>query len=135
MDRIGDAEAASLIRVAKLKNEIADLREVSKDQTRTYEERVQALTKALQLERQVFEIEKGFAEQRLEAEKANLAAKINNSKLTDEQKRAELERFLSYSDQELEATREKDKAFNLFYENNERRHSKPYRNKRPIISV
>lgn len=119
MDRISDAEAASLIRVAKLKNEIAALREVSKDQTKTFEEREQALTKALQLERQVFEIEKGFAEDRLDAEKANLAAKINNSKLTDEQKRAELERFLSYSDQELEAAREKDKAFNLFYENNE----------------
>ncbi len=119
MDRIKDAEAASLIRVAKLKNEIADLREVSKDQTRTYEERVQALTKALQLERQVFEIEKGFAEQRLEAEKANLAAKIQNATLTDEQKRKELERFLSYDDKEIASALEKDKAFALFYDNNE----------------
>jgi len=119
IDDIEDRENASLIRSAKLREEIENLKNVSKDQTKTNKERQDAAQSAFNKEIELFKLEKQFAGERTSAEKTNLASKIQNSKLSIKQKEEELQQWLMFDDTEINSAQEKDAAFKEFYDKNE----------------
>ena len=126
MDLIGDREAASLLRAAKLQTEIANLQTAMRNQMLTDKERTAAGERAMQKSIELFKIEKGFQTERTEAEKKNLATKIQIDKWRGESdeaytKRRErmLESWLTIDDRQLESATRNDQAFGEFYNKNE----------------
>jgi len=120
MDDIDDREAAAITRSSKLRAEIEKLKNEAKDQTKTNKERQEAAQKAMDKEIELNGIEKGFLTERNEAETKNLASKINNSKMTMEQKEAQLKQWLLIDDKELASAMAKDAAFAEFENKNEK---------------
>jgi len=120
MDDIDDREAAAITRSSKLRAEIEKLKNESKDQTKTNKERQEAAQKAMDKEIELNGIEKNFLVERNEAETKNLASKINNSKMTMEQKEAQLKQWLLIDDKELASAMAKDAAFAEFENKNEK---------------
>jgi hypothetical protein len=119
MDNIEDREAASLIRAAKLRAEIEELKNVSKDQTKTSKERSEAAQLAYSKEIELFKLEKQFAGEKTDAEKNNLASKIQNNALSLKDKQNQLTKWLQFDDTEINSAQEKDAAFREFYDKNE----------------
>lgn len=119
MDSIADRESASLIRTNKLKAEIEELKNLSKDSNKTATEKMELAQKAMDKEIELNAIEKGFLKERNEAETKNLASKIQIGKLTMAQKEEQLKQWLEIDDRELESTMEKDAAFREFVNKNE----------------
>lgn len=119
MDAIKDREAASLIRTAKLRTEIENLKNAAKDQTLTQKERLEANEAAMKKEMELNEIEKQFVQERTNAELKNLAAKIQMQGKSLEEREAMINKWLEYDDREVVSMMEKDKAFGDFYNKNE----------------
>lgn len=119
MDGIDDREAAAQTRMSKLRAEIELLKNQSKDANKTTKEKNDLIDQAMAKEIELFGIEKGFMKERTSAEVSNLASKINNSKLSMEQKKAQLEQWLATDDKELDSMMEKDAAFAEFVNKNE----------------
>lgn len=119
MDSIKDREAASLIRQAKLRVEIEKLRNVAKDQTKSYEERLKASDAALKKEEELMNIEKQYRKERLDAEINNAASMIQTTGLTIEQKRKQVREWLKLDDRQLAGWLQNNKRFGEFYDNNE----------------
>ncbi len=119
MDSIADRESASLIRTNKMKAEIEELKNLSKDSNKTAEEKMALAQKAMDMEIELNAIEKGFLKERNEAELKNLASKIQIGKLTMDQKEEQLKQWLEVDDKELESMMEKDAAFREFVNKNE----------------
>jgi hypothetical protein len=119
MDSIKDREAASLNRREKLKKQYEELYTLSKDESLSRQEQIKYADEALKIAEELNSIEIGFLKERNQAELNNLASKLNNSKLSQEEKRKELETWLAVDDKELFALMEKDAAFKEFYDKNE----------------
>jgi len=119
MDRIKDGLAADQIGMAKTRQEIARLNNVSKDKTKTDEERIAAAKRAMELELALNTQELEWQKAATDAELANLSAKIDNNKLTEEGKKELLEKWIQYDSEQLASARETDKALRDFYNNNE----------------
>lgn len=119
MDAIKDREAASLIRSAKLRKEIEDLKNQAKDQTQTQEERLAANEAAMQKSIELNGIEIGFLKERNQAEIENLAAKVVAYGTTVEERAEMVLQWIELDDREIESMREKDAAFADFYNKNE----------------
>ena len=119
MDAIKDREAASLTRSAKLRAEIENLKNASKDVTKSAKERIEASEQAIAKERELNGIEKQFMQERTQAEMNNLAAKMQMQGKTIEERAAILSQWLQYDDREVLSMREKNKAFGDFYNKNE----------------
>jgi hypothetical protein len=126
MDWIGDREAASLLRAAKLRTEIANLQTAMRNQMLTDKERVKAGEEGMKKEIELFKIEKGFQEERASTEMKNLATKIQVDKWRGESdeaymKRRErmLESWLAIDDKQLKSAMENNTAFGEFYNKNE----------------
>lgn len=119
MDDIDDREAASLVRAAKLRAEIEELKNISKDQTKTSRERSEAAQRAYDKEIELFKLEKQFAGEKTDAEKNNLASKIQNNALSLKDKQDQLTKWLQFDDTEINSAQEKDAAFKEFYDKNE----------------
>lgn len=119
MDDIEDREAASLVRGAKLRADIEELKNISKDQTKTSKERSDAAQQAYDKEIELFKLEKQFAGEKTDAEKNNLASKIQNGDLSLKAKEEQLQKWLQYDDTEINSAQEKDAAFKEFYDKNE----------------
>lgn len=119
MDGINDREVASLNRREKLKKQYEELYTLSKDESLSRQEQIKYADEALKIAEELNSIEIGFLKERNQAELNNLASKLNNSKLSQEEKRKELESWLAVDDKELFALMEKDAAFKEFYDKNE----------------
>lgn len=119
MDRIGDREAASLTRSARLRKEIEELTVASRDRNLGAKEQMRLADLAMKKAVELNSIEVGFKKESTANEVANLASKIQNDKLSDESKRALLEKWLMYDDLQLESAMKNDKAFAEFYNKNE----------------
>lgn len=119
MDDIGDREAAAQIRMSKLRDEIEKLKTASKDVNKTAKEKSDLIDQAMAKSIELNGIEKGFMKERTAGETSNLAAKINNSKLTMAQKEAQLKQWLDIDDKQLASAKEKDAAFAKFMDDNE----------------
>ncbi|MBV5334370.1 MAG: hypothetical protein JZU49_01010 [Sulfuricurvum sp.] len=119
MDDIADRESAAAPRMAKLRDEIEKLKTASKDSNKTALEKSNLIDEALKKEVQLNTLEKQFINERTAAELTNLASKINNNKLTMEQKEAQLKRWLEIDDIQLASEMEKDAAFAEFVNKNE----------------
>jgi len=120
MDAIDDREAAASNRMAKLRVDIEKLKNLSKDQTKTNKEKMDAAQLAIDKEIELNKIETGFITERNNAETMNLASKIQNGKLTMAQKEAQLKQWLAVDDSELESLAAKDAAFADFVNKNEK---------------
>lgn len=119
MDAIKDREAASLIRSAKLRKEIEDLKNQAKDQTRTQEERLAANEAAMQKSIELNGIEINFLKERNQVEIENLASKVVAYGKTVEERAEMVRQWIELDDREIESLREKDAAFADFYNKNE----------------
>lgn len=119
MDDIADREAAAQPRMSKLRAEIEKLKNQSKEANRTSKEKSDLIDLAMAKEIELNQLEKQFLGERTKAENANLASKINNSKMTMEQKQAQLDQWLMIDDKELASAMEKDAAFADFVNKNE----------------
>ncbi|MGV8094516.1 MAG: hypothetical protein AB2L24_21895 [Mangrovibacterium sp.] len=119
MDSIKDREAAAANRMTRLRVEIENLTNASKDQTKSNKERMDAAQQAMDKEIELNGIEKKFLQERNNAEIKNLASKIQNSKISLSQKEEELNKWLMVDDLELTSMLEKDAAFRDFYDKNE----------------
>lgn len=117
MDDIDDREVAAANRMTKLRVEIETLK--NKAAAATGKVKLDMLQQAMDKEIELNGIEKGFLTERNDVETMNLASKIQNSKLTMEQKEAQLKQWLSVDDQELASLTEKDSAFAEFMDKNE----------------
>jgi hypothetical protein len=119
MDDIGEREAAAQVRMAKLKVEIETLKNASKNSLKPIKERAELAQQAMDKEIELNGIEKGFMKEKADSETRNLASKIQNNKLTMDQKEAQLNQWLQADDTELASLQKKDKAFAEFYDKNE----------------
>ncbi|MEI6138267.1 MAG: hypothetical protein WCP85_03335 [Mariniphaga sp.] len=119
MDDIADREVAAANRMTKLRVEIENLKNASKDKTKTDHDRMQAAQQAMDKEIELNGIEKGFLAEKNDAETKNLAAKIQNGKLSMAQKEEQLKQWLAVDDRELSSLAAKDKAFADFVDKNE----------------
>jgi hypothetical protein len=119
MDDIEDREAASVSRKARMNKEIAELINLSKDARLSHQEQADAAKKALAMQEEVNGIELGFLKEKNSAEEKNIASKIQNDKLSIEQKEAQLQQWLLVDDKELNSLAAKDAAFAEFYNKNE----------------
>jgi hypothetical protein len=119
MDDIDDREVAAANRMTKTRVEIEKLKNVSKDQTKSTKERMEAAQQAMDKEVELNSLETKFISERNEVETMNLASKIQNSNLTMAQKEAQLKQWLAVDDLELQSLTEKDAAFADFLDKNE----------------
>lgn len=119
MDDIADREVAAANRMTKLRVEIENLKNASKDKTKTDRERMAAAQEAIDKEVELNGIEKGFLAEKNDAETKNLASKIQNGKLSMAQKEEQLKQWLAVDDRELSSLAAKDKAFADFVDKNE----------------
>lgn len=124
MDGINDREKASLTRTAQLKKEIEELTVASKDRALGSKEQIRLAELAMQKAIELNSIEAGFVKERNEAETKNLAAKIQNDKLSVESKQDMLKEWLKITDEQLSAELENNKAFAEFYNKNEKEFQK-----------
>jgi len=127
MDDINDREASAQNRMAKLALEVETLK--NKAYTETGKAKLATLQLAMDKEIELNGIEKGFLTEKNNAEVSNLASKIQNNKLTKEQKEAELRLWLSVDDKELASLMEKDAAFAEFENKNEEEFQKLQKSK------
>lgn len=118
MDDIEDREAAAQARMAKLRVDIENLKNQAKDRTKTDKERMEAAKEAMDKEIELNKLETKFLAEKNAAEIKNMATKIQNSKMTIEQKEAQLETWLKVDDMELNSMLQNDKAFADFYNKN-----------------
>jgi hypothetical protein len=119
MDDIEDREAAAQTRMSKMRVEIETLKNSAKDVNKTTRERIDLAQQAMDKEIELNGIEKGFLTEKADAETRNLASMIQNTKLTMDQKEAQLKQWLKVDDKELEALKKKDAAFADFVDKNE----------------
>lgn len=112
MDRIADRESAAAIRTSRLKKEIAELRNITKDQTKADSVRLRASESALAKEKELSSIQKKFAKERLDASIAELAGKTGV-------KKDQLNKWLTIDDRELESTQRNNKEFAKWVDKNE----------------
>jgi len=102
-----------------MRQEIERLTTLSKDRTKSEEERLAAAQRAMDLELELNRKEVEWKKQATEAELANLAAKLDNAEMTDEAKRQQVDNWIKYNAEELEAAKQNDAALAEFYNNNE----------------
>ncbi len=119
MDRIGDAMSAQLIPMSKMRKEVERLRNIAKDQTKTDKERLAAAKRAYDLEVILSKDEVKWKSASTEAELANLAAKLDNEKLTREEKIKTVREWISLDADQLESARATNAELGKFYNNNE----------------
>lgn len=117
MDDIDDREVAAANRMTKLRVEIETLK--NKAAAETGKKKLDLFQQAMDKEIELNGIEKGFLTERNDAETMNLASKINNNKLTMQQKADQLKQWLAVDDKELESLTKKDAAFAEFVNKNE----------------
>lgn len=119
MDRISDAMSAQLIPMARMRKEVEELRNKAKDRTKTEKERLAFAQQAYNLEVKLSKEEVKWKAASTEAELGNLAAKMDNEKLTREQKIETVRQWLSLDAEQLESTRGTNSELAKFYNNNE----------------
>jgi hypothetical protein len=118
MDDIEDREVAASNRMARLRVEIENLKNATKDKTLTDKQQMEAAQLAIDKEIELNGLETQFLNEKTEAEIKNLASKMQNSKMTMAEKEAQLKQWLSVDDLQLASTLENDKAFADFYNKN-----------------
>jgi len=118
LDDIEDREVAASGRMTKLRVEIENLKNATKDKTLSDKERMNAAQSAMDKEIQLNQLETKFLNEKNKAEANNLATKIQSSKLTIEQKQSQLDTWLMVDDLQLNSMLENDKAFSVFYNKN-----------------
>ncbi|MEN6388826.1 MAG: hypothetical protein ABFD04_00280 [Syntrophomonas sp.] len=119
MDRIGDAMSAQLIPMARMRKEVEELRNKAKDRTKSEKERLAFAQRAYDLEVKLSKEEVKWKAASTEAELGNLAAKMDNEKLTREQKIETVKQWLSLDAEQLESSRSTNSELAKFYNNNE----------------
>ena len=119
LDDINDSVAANLISHAAMRKEMERQTTIARDQTLSYKERQAAAQKAMDLEIQINQEDVKWKEAATAAEIKNLAAKMQASDKTLEQKEAQLRAWLAYDGQQLASMKKTDAAFNDFYNKNE----------------
>jgi len=119
MDSIADRESASLIRAAKLRAEIEKLKNQAKDANRPLEERLKLNNLAMQKEKELMSIEKGFMKERNKGELDNLAAKIQVAGMSKLQKQQQIEEWLKLDDRQIEQYAKNNARFREFVDKNE----------------
>ncbi|HAT75505.1 MAG TPA: hypothetical protein DCS19_01345 [Flavobacterium sp.] len=119
MDDIKDRESASKITIAKLSKEYTDLYLASKNVNLSYSERLRLADEAMAKESQVNKLEVQFQKERTIANRDNLAALINDNKLSIESKQKLVEQWLQYDQEQLKSEEKKGGMFSEFVNKNE----------------
>lgn len=119
MDSIADRESASLIRSSKLRAEIEKLKNASKDSTKPIAERIKLNDLAMQKEKELLGIEKGFMKEKLDAEISNLASKLQVQGLSTKQKEQQIREWLKLDDRQIEQYAKNNSRFANFVNKNE----------------
>lgn len=119
MDTIKDGMAADLIVQAQMRQEIEKLKADMVDQTKTFQERQEAARKAKEMELELNRKQLQWSEMTTDAELKNLAAKLQNSKLTQEQKEEQVKEWVRLDAEQLESQRKTNAALADFYNKNE----------------
>lgn len=119
MDDIDDREAASFSRTEKLRKEYVELSIASKNGALGSKEQSRLAELAISKEIEANGIELGFLKERTEAEKNNLATKINSNNLSTESKAKQIEEWLKLDDTQLNSAIKNNAEFAKFYNENE----------------
>lgn len=119
MDNIGDREAASLIRSSKLRKEIEELKNATKNAALPIKERMRlsdlGLAKAIELNK----IEKGFLKEKNDAELKNLASLIQVNGMSTKEKEKQINEWLKLDDRQILQYAKNNKRFGEFFNKNE----------------
>jgi len=119
MDAIKDGMAADLIVQANMRQEIERLKADMVDQTKTFQERQAAAKKAKELELELNQKQLEWNKKSTDAELNNLAAKLQNAKLSKEQKEEQVKEWLKLDAAQLESQRKTNAELADFYNKNE----------------
>lgn len=112
MDRIADKESGNLVRNARIRRQIEELKNVSKDRTKSDQERLAASQKAGELELQLLQRNKDIKEEYLNNEIKNLSGV---SGIKEEQ----INKWIELDGIEQEQLKEKSAVYADFYNKNE----------------
>lgn len=119
MDALDDKTKTFVIEQAQLENQIARLRNIAKDRTKSDKERMEALRQAIDLEKQLSDKEVKHAKEKYDIEKENLAAKIGWFSKDQSLRKGLVEYMMKLNEDELDAERARGGAIARIYNENE----------------